>query len=65
MNLRFIIYKAPAVQSMNGLRYIYIDSNGATETPNNKLINDPGGILANTLRPLFTPIRQTVRWVNF
>ncbi|XP_075885157.1 plancitoxin-1-like isoform X1 [Nelusetta ayraudi] len=57
----FIIYKAPAVKSrqMDGLTYIYIDSNGATETPNNKLINDLRGTLANTLRPLFTPIRQT------
>lgn len=67
VNLRFIIYKAPAVKSrrMNGLRYIYIDSNGATETPNNKLINDPSGILANTLEPLFTPIRQMVRWSSW
>ncbi|XP_075885160.1 deoxyribonuclease-2-beta-like [Nelusetta ayraudi] len=57
----FIIYKTPVVKSrlLTGLQYIYMDSTGATEsTPNNKLINDPRGILANTLRPLLTPVRQ-------
>lgn len=64
---RFIIYKTPTVtDQLNGLTYLYIDSTGAKErTPNNVLINSPTGILANTLKPLFEPVRQMVRWLNF
>ncbi|XP_039636430.1 deoxyribonuclease-2-beta-like [Perca fluviatilis] len=49
----YIIYKAPA-----GLEYIYIDSAGKkkeTSKDHNKLIDHPDGVLANTLRPIFTP----------
>lgn len=66
VNLRFIIYKTPTTISaglqLTGKEYIYMDSTGVTvTTPNNKLIDNPTGILANTLSPLFTPIRQMVR----
>lgn len=69
-NLRYIIYKTPRSQQLTGLDYIYMDSTGVIETtPNNKGINHPDGILANTLKPLFTSIRQMVRskarWVRF
>ncbi|XP_049460227.1 plancitoxin-1-like [Epinephelus fuscoguttatus] len=59
----YIIYKAPAKKSSRtGLEYLYIDSTEMTKMvpsmPNYKSIKDPNGILANTLRPLFTPIRS-------
>ncbi|XP_049909868.1 plancitoxin-1-like [Epinephelus moara] len=59
----YIIYKAPTqTPSLTGLEYLYIDSTGMTKmvpsTPNYKSIKDPNGVLANTLRPLFTPIRS-------
>ncbi|KAM9338350.1 plancitoxin-1-like [Symphorus nematophorus] len=58
----YILYKAPTLQSLTGLEYLYIDSTGMTtmlpSAPNYKSIKDPSGILANTLRPLFTSIRS-------
>ncbi|XP_054468951.1 plancitoxin-1-like [Anoplopoma fimbria] len=54
----YIIYKAPLTSSM----YLYIDSTGITKmepsTPNYKSISDPTGVLANTLEPIFKPIRS-------
>ncbi|KAK2863553.1 hypothetical protein Q5P01_003086 [Channa striata] len=57
----FILYKAPKnVQRTNqptttGLEYMYIYPHGSqiASTRNQKPINDPTGVLANTLRPLF------------
>ncbi|KAM9841609.1 plancitoxin-1-like [Aulostomus maculatus] len=71
----FILYKAPKKDSLTGLEYLYIDSDGVrqqntmttsshspgvnTRPPSPyRDINHPNGILANTLRPLFTPIRS-------
>ena len=52
--VRYILYKAPA-----GLKYRYIDSKGM-HSSSDQNINHPNGVLANTLRPLFTPIRSMV-----
>ncbi|KAF3701669.1 Plancitoxin-1 [Channa argus] len=56
----FILYKAPKnVKYQNkvttGLEFIFISPQGSTITAarNQKPIDDPNGILANTLRPLF------------
>lgn len=56
----YILYKTPRIQDkgLTGLDYVYIypaGQNNVTSQPNKKLINDPNGILANTLHPLFTP----------
>ncbi|KAM8743525.1 deoxyribonuclease-2-alpha-like isoform 1-T3 [Acanthopagrus schlegelii] len=48
----YILYKAPA-----GLKYRYIDSTGM-HSSSDQNINHPNGVLANSLRPLFTPIRS-------
>lgn len=65
---RYILYKAPEQNVLTGLEYIYMDSGGkrkmspASVSPASyKPINHPQGVLANTLRPLFTPIRSMVR----
>ncbi|XDV26324.1 hypothetical protein PO909_030072 [Leuciscus waleckii] len=52
----YIIYKAPKLNNIGttGLEYIYIDSNGETSKDPNKPINADKGVLANTLRPIFT-----------
>ncbi|KAM4528092.1 plancitoxin-1-like isoform 2-T2 [Odontesthes bonariensis] len=49
----YILYKAPKTVPGDGVKYLYIDSTGATTA--NKAINDADGILANTLRPIFKP----------
>ncbi|XP_034534244.1 plancitoxin-1-like [Notolabrus celidotus] len=60
----YILYKAPnlPLKGLTGLEYVYIDSSGArkmvSSTPNFKSIKHPDGVLANTLRPLLTPIRS-------
>uniref|UniRef100_UPI0037E8E533 deoxyribonuclease-2-beta-like n=1 Tax=Semicossyphus pulcher TaxID=241346 RepID=UPI0037E8E533 len=60
----YILYKAPHLtsQALTGLEYVYIDSNVmrkmAPSTDNYKDIKHPNGVLANTLRPLLTPIRS-------
>lgn len=50
--------------TLTGLEYIYIDSNEVIimdpSALNYKTINHPEGVLANTLRPLFMPIRSMV-----
>ncbi|XP_039635435.1 deoxyribonuclease-2-beta-like isoform X2 [Perca fluviatilis] len=58
---RYIIYKAPKLNNIGttGLEYIYIDPNGKkketlTTDLTYKPINHPNGVLANTLRPIFT-----------
>ncbi|KAF1377991.1 hypothetical protein PFLUV_G00206590 [Perca fluviatilis] len=57
----YIIYKAPKLNNIGttGLEYIYIDPNGKkketlTTDLTYKPINHPNGVLANTLRPIFT-----------
>lgn len=67
--IRYILYKAPeTAPNLTGLEYIYIDPNRTTtmkpSTPNYKSIQHPEGALANTLKPLFTPVRSMVteRW---
>ncbi|TDH02427.1 hypothetical protein EPR50_G00173450 [Perca flavescens] len=59
--IRYIIYKAPQLNNIGttGLEYLYIDSAGKkketlTTDPTYKPINHPNGVLANTLRPIFT-----------
>ncbi|XP_028275598.1 deoxyribonuclease-2-beta-like [Parambassis ranga] len=60
----FILYKAPKPKQspLTGLEYVYMDPSGRTDmkpsTPNYKPINHITGVLANTLRPIFSPIRQ-------
>ncbi|XP_038590334.1 plancitoxin-1-like [Micropterus salmoides] len=58
----FILYKAPKLQALTGLEYLYIDPHETTTMkpykPGYKDIKHPNGVLANTLRPLFTPIRS-------
>ncbi|TWW66548.1 Plancitoxin-1 [Takifugu flavidus] len=58
----YILYKAPVDSKLTGVEYIYINSNGATamspRISNSKGIDDPEGALANTLKPLFMPIRS-------
>ncbi|KAM4750917.1 plancitoxin-1-like [Anableps anableps] len=52
----YILYKAPKVtDSTTGTEYIYIDSKGKKQLSN---INSPSGVLGNTLKPLFKPIRN-------
>lgn len=49
----YILYKAPQLKSshLTGLEHLYIDANGKRRLPS---IKDPNGVLANTLRPMFT-----------
>ncbi|XP_044030670.1 plancitoxin-1-like [Siniperca chuatsi] len=66
----YILYKAPALQTLTGLEYLYIDSAGTVtpmkpSTPSYKSIKDPNGVLANTLQPLFTPIRSMLPSFGF
>lgn len=63
--IRYILYKAPEMPpTLTGLEYIYIDPNGTTtmkpSTPNYQRIQHPEGALANTLKPLFMPVRSMV-----
>lgn len=55
---RYILYKEPErkdekppTSAEDGLRYIYIDSDGMKK--GNKLINESNGVLAQTLEPVF------------
>ncbi|XP_014905421.1 deoxyribonuclease-2-beta-like isoform X2 [Poecilia latipinna] len=57
----YILYKIPRMDhissgSTTGTEYFYIDSSGRNEELSN--INSPNGVLGNTLRPLFRPIRN-------
>lgn len=59
----FVLYKAPALKNVRtGLDYIYIDAGGKTVmTPTSqpyKPINDGDGVLANTLRPMLSSVRN-------
>ncbi|KAK2863495.1 hypothetical protein Q5P01_003028 [Channa striata] len=61
----FIIYKAPTqAKKLTGLEYFYTDSARRSEYIDNskakktKFINDAEGVLANTLRHLFIPVRK-------
>ncbi|XP_070707187.1 deoxyribonuclease-2-alpha-like [Pempheris klunzingeri] len=68
----YILYKAPV-----SLEYLYMDSDGVktmkpaaspggtTPAALYKPINHPEGVLANTLRPLFTPIRSMPQTFGF
>ncbi|KAK7938882.1 hypothetical protein WMY93_002208 [Mugilogobius chulae] len=51
----YILYKAP-----NSLNSIYIDSEGKKFSSSNSLkpISDKDGVLANTLRPMFSAVRK-------
>ncbi|XP_067340238.1 plancitoxin-1-like [Channa argus] len=52
----FILYKVPTqARKLTGLEYLYIDSSRELTFPH---INAPDGVLANTLRPLFSPVRS-------
>ncbi|KAM7392260.1 hypothetical protein PAMA_007399 [Pampus argenteus] len=52
-----------------GLEYLYTDLTGMDKIEasvfNYKPINNPHGVLANTLEPLFIPTRSMVRLVTF
>lgn len=59
----FVMYKAPALINVRtGLDYIYIDAGGKTVmTPTSrpyKPINDGDGVLAHTLRPMLSSVRN-------
>ncbi|XP_035523471.1 LOW QUALITY PROTEIN: deoxyribonuclease-2-alpha-like [Morone saxatilis] len=57
----YIIYKAPKLKNQfSGLEYIYADSadSAVASGTDPKLINNPEGVLANTLQPLFTKTRM-------
>ncbi|KAK2818498.1 hypothetical protein Q5P01_024059 [Channa striata] len=58
----YILYKAPRQAPLTGLEYLYMDSTGVRkmdpQQPNYKPIDHPDGVLAHTLRPLFTPTRS-------
>lgn len=71
--IRFILYKAPGernprTQTYKPMRYFYMDSRNSPTgshmeptTPGWKDLNDPTGVLANTLRPILKKIRDMVR----
>ncbi|PWA30617.1 hypothetical protein CCH79_00009161 [Gambusia affinis] len=60
----YILYKIPKMAlSTTGTEYFYIDSSGMSEELNN--INSPNGVLGNTLRPLFRPIRNMEETFGF
>ncbi|XP_075994959.1 deoxyribonuclease-2-alpha-like [Genypterus blacodes] len=53
----FVLYKAPhQVPTLSGTEYLYMDANEVKTQ--NQPINHPDGILARTLRPLFTSVRS-------
>ncbi|XP_041666085.1 deoxyribonuclease-2-alpha-like [Cheilinus undulatus] len=58
----YILYKAPSLQAkyLTGLEYLYIDSTTSTDVDPQRYNNiaDRNGVLANTLQPMFTPIRS-------
>ncbi|KAL2084305.1 hypothetical protein ACEWY4_019823 [Coilia grayii] len=65
----YILYKAPKTKITDkmvrtGLEFLYIDSSNSKAEKIND-INDPNGVLANTLRPLFTPIRKMSDNIGF
>uniref|UniRef100_A0A669CHU2 Deoxyribonuclease-2-alpha n=1 Tax=Oreochromis niloticus TaxID=8128 RepID=A0A669CHU2_ORENI len=49
----YILYKTPKTNTLQGVEYLYIDSQGMRR--GTKAINDPQGVLANTLKTLFQP----------
>ena len=63
--IRYFMYKAPVKDQLTGVEYIYIDAAEVdVMTPASvpyKPINHLHGVLANTLKPLFTNIRTMVR----
>ncbi|XP_054875861.1 deoxyribonuclease-2-beta-like [Poeciliopsis prolifica] len=60
----YILYKMPKMDpTSTGTEYFYIDSSGKSEELNN--INNPNGVLGNTLRPLFRPIRNMEETFGF
>ncbi|XP_035847768.1 deoxyribonuclease-2-beta-like [Sander lucioperca] len=66
----YIIYKAPGLHEINtdGLEYIYIDSKEKkkqTSEDHDKRINDPKGVLANTLKPIFKLIKDMPKDFGF
>uniref|UniRef100_A0A8C9ZX42 Deoxyribonuclease-2-alpha n=1 Tax=Sander lucioperca TaxID=283035 RepID=A0A8C9ZX42_SANLU len=64
----YIIYKAPKLNNFGttGLEYIYIDPKGKkTYKDHNKLIDNPNGVLANTLKPLFTTSMVRIMILHF
>ncbi|KAJ8374092.1 hypothetical protein SKAU_G00046720 [Synaphobranchus kaupii] len=50
----YILYKVPKLNNvpLTGLEYFYIDEKIVEQ---NNIINDPNGVLARTLKPLFNP----------
>uniref|UniRef100_A0AAX7UYC8 deoxyribonuclease II n=1 Tax=Astatotilapia calliptera TaxID=8154 RepID=A0AAX7UYC8_ASTCA len=50
----YILYKMPKTNTLQGLENLYIDPDEMKTAM--KTINDPQGVLANTLKPLFKPV---------
>uniref|UniRef100_A0A3Q3XR18 Deoxyribonuclease-2-alpha n=1 Tax=Mola mola TaxID=94237 RepID=A0A3Q3XR18_MOLML len=67
----YILYKAPksSQKHLTGLEYLYIDENGVTAMKagdsNYKSIRDPTGVLANTLRPIFTERAPNFGFISY
>lgn len=57
--IRYILYKTPKTNTLQGVENLYIDPDEMRTAM--KAINDPQGVLANTLKPLFKPVDTMVR----